>query len=103
MAWLSKVSSFEKRRQSRRVEPVAALPQSSREYQALAVLATPDIISFIQDAFRGCPDLFSDNIAAKDIPRLYTEVCTVFSAWKRLAWMRKSKEKWSEHDYAANV
>ncbi|KAG1786296.1 uncharacterized protein HD556DRAFT_1449798 [Suillus plorans] len=34
---------------------------------------------------------------------LFEDVCVVFSAWKHLAQMRSSKEKWSEVDFVANI
>ncbi|KAJ7487434.1 hypothetical protein B0H11DRAFT_1913140 [Mycena galericulata] len=47
------------------------------------------------------PHLFSDDIT--DTLGLFGKMTIVHSAWKRLKLMRKSKEKWSEADFAANV
>ena len=78
-------------------------PQDSADYQPLARFATPEILTFIQEAYDQCPGLFCDKVHNRDIPKLYVEISTVYTAWRRLKWMRKSKEKWSEHDFAANV
>ncbi|RDB28803.1 hypothetical protein Hypma_015691 [Hypsizygus marmoreus] len=85
--------------------PTAWINQDSKEYEFLAQFSTPEFMSFIRDAYKLCPALFSNNgdNHTIDIPELYTEVSIVFSAWRRLRWMRKSKEKWSEADYVANV
>jgi solute carrier family 25 (mitochondrial carnitine/acylcarnitine transporter), member 20/29 len=66
-------------------------------------VASPETIHFIQDAFDLCPNLFSDTVNDANLPRLYAEIATVVSAWRRLRRMRVSKEKWSEGDFAANV
>lgn len=71
----------------------------------LSKLSTPGFLHFIQDAYRECRPLFGDDTDESNVdqPELYAEVSIVFYAWKRLQWMRKSHEKWSEADYAANV
>ncbi|KAF9462090.1 hypothetical protein BDZ94DRAFT_1290407 [Collybia nuda] len=50
--------------------------------------------------FLGCKDAETPVTEQRE---LYAEISVVFCAWKRLQWMRKSREKWSEADYAANV
>lgn len=61
-------------------------------------------MDFIQNAYTHCPTLFSDNADRSiDIPELYAEMSIVFFAWRRMQWMQKSKERWSEAEYVANV
>ncbi|KAJ7099615.1 hypothetical protein C8R43DRAFT_1092346 [Mycena crocata] len=48
------------------------------------------------------PGLFSENVADIDILGLFSKMNIVYSAWRRLKLMRKSNEKWSEADFAAN-
>ncbi|KAG1817800.1 hypothetical protein EV424DRAFT_1324215 [Suillus variegatus] len=62
---------------------------------------SPGFAKFIADASRTAPELFSVDQSASN--ELFEDVCVVFSAWKRLAQMRSSKEKWSEADFVANV
>jgi hypothetical protein len=74
----------------------------------LSKFSTPGFLAFIQDAYGQCRGLFRDDASnvddpSEDPPELYAEVSIVFRAWQRLQWMRKSNEKWSEADYAANV
>jgi solute carrier family 25 carnitine/acylcarnitine transporter 20/29 len=83
--------------------PLAWADKKSDKYRDLALVATPEILVFIQDAFKLCPGLFSDTLSSPNISELYAEVVTVFNAWRRLRWMRQCKEKWSEADFAANV
>ncbi|KAF8078771.1 hypothetical protein FPV67DRAFT_1558000 [Lyophyllum atratum] len=85
--------------------PIAWIDKSSKEFNFLTQFSTPAFLGFIQDAYKLCPALFSDKVEnqSPEIPELYAEVSIVFSAWRRLRWMRKSKEKWSEADYVANV
>lgn len=83
--------------------PTTWADKESEVYRTLTFFATPEILVFIQDAFKLCPDLFCDTLSSTDVPELYAEIVTVFSAWKRLHQMRKSKQKWSEADFAANV
>ncbi|KAG1757739.1 hypothetical protein EDB19DRAFT_61748 [Suillus lakei] len=64
---------------------------------------SPGFTKFITDASQTAPDLFSDDVAHCASNELFEDVCVVFSAWKRLAKMRSSKEKWSEADFVANV
>jgi solute carrier family 25 carnitine/acylcarnitine transporter 20/29 len=77
--------------------------QASEGFHVLSRFATPEILRFIQDAYKSSPYLFSDKISSDDIAKLYAEITIVFSAWRRLRRMRKSKEKWSEADFTANV
>jgi solute carrier family 25 carnitine/acylcarnitine transporter 20/29 len=70
----------------------------------LSLFATPEFLVFVQEAYDLCPALFSeDDFASVDISEIYAEMTIVFSAWRRLRWIRKSKEKWSEADFVANV
>ncbi|KAG2350186.1 hypothetical protein BDR05DRAFT_954287, partial [Suillus weaverae] len=64
---------------------------------------SPGFAKFITDASQTAPELFSDVVAHRASNELFEDVCVVFSAWKRLAKMRSSKEKWSEADFVANV
>ncbi|KAG1749841.1 uncharacterized protein EDB91DRAFT_1235288 [Suillus paluster] len=63
---------------------------------------SPGFAKFIADASKAAPELFSDDVTHAS-NELFEDVCVVFSAWKRLAKMRNSKEKWSEADFVANV
>jgi len=63
---------------------------------------SPGFAKFITDASRAAPELFSDEVTHAG-NELFEDVCVVFSAWKRLAKMRNSKEKWSEADFVVNV
>jgi solute carrier family 25 carnitine/acylcarnitine transporter 20/29 len=77
--------------------------QNSQEYHSLSRLATRAVLRFIHDAHELCPSLFSDRVDPSDLAALFAEITIVFSAWRRLQRMRKSKEKFSEADYVANV
>ncbi|KAF8898904.1 hypothetical protein BD779DRAFT_1666663 [Infundibulicybe gibba] len=79
------------------------LPSSSKEYKVLAQLAPPAFLDFIAQANRGCPSLFRANVKSIDIHELYMNLSVVFSAWRRLQQMRKSRENYSEADFVANV
>jgi len=84
--------------------PAAWVDNTSEEFHALSLFATPEFLVFVQEAYDLCPTLFSeDDFASVDISEIYAEMTIVFSAWRRLRWMRKSKEKWSEADFVANV
>jgi len=83
--------------------PVAWADKDSDAFRVLALVASKDILLFVEDAFNQCPGLFSDTVNTANFPHLYAELTTVFSAWRRLRRMRMSKEKWSEADFAANV
>lgn len=63
---------------------------------------SPGFAKFIKDASHAAPELFSDEVTHAS-NELFEDVCVVFSAWKRLAKMRNSKEKWSEADFVVNV
>ncbi|KAJ6621583.1 hypothetical protein B0H10DRAFT_2162956 [Mycena sp. CBHHK59/15] len=60
-------------------------------------------MEFLEEIRDQSPDLFSENITDSNIRGLFPRMSIIFSAWKRLKLMKKSKEKWSEADYAANV
>jgi solute carrier family 25 carnitine/acylcarnitine transporter 20/29 len=78
--------------------------KTSKEFYALSLFSTPEFLVFIKDAYDVCPALFSKEVfASADISKIFIEITIVFSAWRRLRWMRKSKEKWSEADFVANV
>jgi solute carrier family 25 carnitine/acylcarnitine transporter 20/29 len=62
---------------------------------------SPGFAKFIADASQTAPELFTTEHCENN--ELFEDVCVVFSAWKRLAKMRSSKEKWSEADFVANV
>jgi solute carrier family 25 carnitine/acylcarnitine transporter 20/29 len=47
--------------------------------------------------------MFTDNLLGGEDKSLFTDLCAVFTAWKRLRAQRVSGEKWSEADFAANV
>lgn len=79
------------------------MAQNSEEYRSLFRFATPEVLGFIQDAYEQSPSLFCEGISSTEIAELYAEIAIVFSAWRRLQRMRKSKEKWSEGDFVANV
>jgi hypothetical protein len=64
-------------------------------------LATGDFLEFLKEIHASRPELFCDKTA--DVQGLFSKMTFVHSAWKRLNIMRKSKERWSEADYAANV
>jgi len=83
--------------------PTSWVNKDSDAFRILTLVASPETIRFIQDAFELCPSLFSDTVDGASLPRLYDEITTVVSAWRRLRRMRMSKEKWSEGDFAANV
>jgi len=83
--------------------PTAWADKASEGFRSLSLFATPEILRFIQDAHDSSPHLLSDELGSKDIAELYAEITIVFSAWRRLQRMRKSKEKWSEADFTANV
>lgn len=69
----------------------------------MSSFATPELIEFIREAYNECPALFTEDCDPNSVPELYSEITIVFSAWRRLQKMRRSKEKWSEADYVANV
>lgn len=78
--------------------------QTSKEFRTLSLFATQEFLVFVQEAYELSPTLFrEEDFASVDISKIYAELVVVFSAWRRLRWMRKSKEKWSEADFAANV
>ncbi|KAG6911552.1 hypothetical protein DXG01_011854 [Tephrocybe rancida] len=85
--------------------PIAWADKTSKEYARLSRFSTPTFLKFISDAYNTQPALFSDKVGdlLPESPGLYAEASIVLSAWQRLCWMRKSKEKWSEADYVANV
>jgi solute carrier family 25 carnitine/acylcarnitine transporter 20/29 len=83
--------------------PLSWIDQASEEFRSLSLFATPEILRFIQDAHMSSPHLFSDELSSTNIAELYTEIAIVFTAWRGLQQMRKSKEKWSEADFTANV
>ncbi|GJJ09911.1 hypothetical protein Clacol_004135 [Clathrus columnatus] len=60
---------------------------------------------FLRGAHKSRPDLFSDSIYynASETNVLFDELTTVKLAWNKLQAMRRSGEKWSEADFAANV
>jgi solute carrier family 25 carnitine/acylcarnitine transporter 20/29 len=77
--------------------------KKSDVHRTLTRLATPEILVFLRDAFKLCPDLFSDAVPSTTISELYADIVPAFNAWKRLLQMRKSRQKWSEADFVANV
>ena len=77
--------------------------QNSGQYRALSRVAPKPLLDFICDTHDACPRLFSGAIDRDQSARMLTEITIVFSAWQRLQQMRKSREKWSEADYVANV
>jgi hypothetical protein len=81
----------------------SSIVQDSSGYELLAKTSTPGLLEFIRKAYEQSPSLFSDHVSRQDTLMLYADVHTVFSTWRRLKWMRASKEKWSEHDFVANV
>jgi len=83
--------------------PKSWVDRASEGYRSLSLITTPEILRFIQDAHENSPQLFSDEVSSMHIAELYAEITIVFSAWRRLERMQKSKEKWSEADYTANV
>jgi len=83
--------------------PTAWVDKNSPTYRALSRIAPKALLAFICDAYDACPNLFSDAVDPEQGITMFTEIPVVFSAWERLQRMRKSREKWSEADYVANV
>ncbi|KAJ7293426.1 hypothetical protein C8J57DRAFT_1551915 [Mycena rebaudengoi] len=81
--------------------PSSWLDSKSPEFKSLSQLATGDFLEFLKEIHASRPELFCDKTA--DVQGLFSKMTFVHSAWKRLNIMRKSKERWSEADYAANV
>ena len=77
--------------------------QGSEAYRLMKHFASPELLAFIEDAFKSCKPLFSDAASPESGTELFSEITVVFAAWRRLRSMRLSKEKWSEADFAANV
>ncbi|GLB36000.1 hypothetical protein LshimejAT787_0302880 [Lyophyllum shimeji] len=85
--------------------PMAWIEKNSKEFQLLSRSSTPAFQGLIEAAYGHCPALFSDRISGQsmELTELHEETSIVFSTWCRPRSMRKSKEKWSEADYVANV
>ncbi|KAJ7492771.1 hypothetical protein FB451DRAFT_1219524 [Mycena latifolia] len=83
--------------------PASWVDPTSAGFQSLSKLATPEFMDFLREIHNQSPELYRDNILDLDVLGLFAKMSIVFSAWRRLKLMRKSKEKWSEADYAANV
>ncbi|KAF7339768.1 hypothetical protein MVEN_01893100 [Mycena venus] len=82
--------------------PAVWADPSSPEYKSLSKLGTKDFMDFLKKIHDQSPDLFGE-IPDSDIRGLFPKMVIVYSAWRRLTMMKKSKEKYSEADYAANV
>ncbi|KDQ63426.1 hypothetical protein JAAARDRAFT_120944 [Jaapia argillacea MUCL 33604] len=72
-------------------------------FRFLSAFGSTEMLAFIQAAYDGSPDLFSDDLSFAESKHLFADLSIVFSAWSKLNWMLKSKEKWSEADYVSNV
>ncbi|KAF8578742.1 hypothetical protein K439DRAFT_1416924 [Ramaria rubella] len=77
--------------------------QSPFSQQIMAL--SPQFLDFLRGAYISCPCLFSrDTIYGTfETHELFEELMAVHMAWKRLQNMRRSGQRWSEADYAANV
>jgi hypothetical protein len=78
------------------------LSQASPQFKSLSKLATTEFMTFLEEIHDQNSSMFGE-IADSDIRGLFPRMTIVLSAWRRLKMMRKSKEKYSEADYAANV
>ncbi|KAJ7169731.1 hypothetical protein C8R46DRAFT_1162488 [Mycena filopes] len=65
-------------------------------------IATTDFMSFLKEMHAQNPRLFGEATNL-DVRGLFSKMAIVHSAWRRLKLMIKSKEKYSEADFAANV
>jgi len=83
--------------------PLSWTDKTSKEYDSISKLSSPGLISFLHDAFGHCPALFCEDDGTMDLAELYSDITIVYSAWRRLRYMRQSNEKWSEADFVANV
>ncbi|KAJ7706337.1 hypothetical protein B0H17DRAFT_624226 [Mycena rosella] len=81
--------------------PASWVDSASPEFKSLKALSTTEFMDFLREIHDQSPELYSESIV--DSKGLFSKMSIVFSAWRRLKVMRKSKEKWSEADYAANV
>ncbi|KAI5124086.1 hypothetical protein M0805_000901 [Coniferiporia weirii] len=82
--------------------PKSLVDKSSRSFTRLSKLA-PDLHKFLIKAHTKMPALFSDNPDTEKQELLLAELSTVFLAWSQLVRMKRTKERWSEADFAANV
>jgi len=82
--------------------PASWVDPNSPEFKSLSKLATKDLMSFLKEIHAQNPNIFGE-ISDSEIRGLFPKMVIVHSAWRRLKMMRKSKEKYSEADYAANV
>ncbi|KAJ6574956.1 hypothetical protein B0H19DRAFT_1208496 [Mycena capillaripes] len=82
--------------------PASWVEPASPDFKSLSKLATEEFMDFLKEIHDQNPNLFG-TIADSEVPGLFTKMAIVHSAWRRLKMMRKSKEKYSEADFAANV
>lgn len=99
-AWTDKVSAVQNH-----IPRIAyvCLYQTTEAFKLLELFALPEHMSFLEEAAKHNPDLFSDEVGHEAARALFSEIITVYAAWTRMRSMRSSKDKFSEADYAANV
>ncbi|KAJ6604504.1 hypothetical protein DFH09DRAFT_311710 [Mycena vulgaris] len=83
--------------------PASWVDPTSSDFKSLSKLATTEFMKFLKEIYDQSPEVFSEDIVDSDVLGLFAKMTIVFSAWRRLKLMRKSKERWSEADFAANV
>ncbi|KLO15054.1 hypothetical protein SCHPADRAFT_902769 [Schizopora paradoxa] len=82
--------------------PASWVDRSSKCYSRIKKLQ-PQLLELLKRANKENPSLFSKELSTESCEDLLSELSCVLLAWKKLQWMRRNNERWSEADFAANV
>ncbi|KAG6832274.1 hypothetical protein H0H92_003507 [Tricholoma furcatifolium] len=85
--------------------PLAWTDKASKDYQRLRRFSSPAFLEFVSEAYKETPALFTDKVGncTTEMLNFMPRFLSFLPPGKNYAGMKKSKEKWSEADYAANV
>jgi len=82
--------------------PASWVDKSSKCYSRLKKVS-PQLAELLKGANKEHPQLFTKDLDTESCEGLLSELSCVLLAWKKLLWLRRNNERWSEADFAANV